>query len=122
MCRELDIAIDSEVIPQIASGFGGGLGNTGSVCGAVLGGVMAIGLATGKTTSMEAWFRMAGVVQELRQRFEEEVGTLECREMTGMDLTSPEGIEAFMQSDVPMMVCAPAVTHAYRMTMELLEA
>ena len=32
----------SDLIPKIATGFGGGIGRCGSVCGALAGGVMAL--------------------------------------------------------------------------------
>jgi len=44
VCQEFEIETESEIIPRIASCFGGGIGNTGAVCGAVAGAAMAIGL------------------------------------------------------------------------------
>lgn len=44
MCQEFELEVDSEIVPRIAFGFAGGIGNTGAVCGAVAGAVMAIGL------------------------------------------------------------------------------
>ncbi len=41
--------------------------------------------------------------------------------MTGADLTTPEGIEAYMKSDKPMMVCFPAVSLAYRLALDLVK-
>jgi C_GCAxxG_C_C family probable redox protein len=37
----------SELIPKIATAFGGGIGRCGSLCGALTGGVMAIGIKHG---------------------------------------------------------------------------
>ncbi|MCW4055801.1 MAG: C-GCAxxG-C-C family protein, partial [Candidatus Bathyarchaeota archaeon] len=37
----------SDVIPKIASAFGGGVGRCGSVCGALTGAVMTIGMKHG---------------------------------------------------------------------------
>lgn len=119
MCQEYEI--ENEVIPRVASGFGGGIGNTGAVCGAVSGAVMAIGLMKERGDSMEDWLRMAAVAKEFRHRFEVEMGTINCRELTGVDLSSAEGIEQFMTSDIPQKVCFPAVGTAYRLVMELLQ-
>jgi C_GCAxxG_C_C family probable redox protein len=119
VCQELEI--ESDIVPRIASGFGGGIGNTGAVCGAVVGAVMAIGLAKERGDSMEDWFRLAGVAQEYRRRFEAEMGTINCRELTGADLTTPEGLEQYMSSDVPQTVCFPAVGTAYHLVMEVLK-
>jgi len=113
--------VQSEIIPRIASCFGGGIGNTGAVCGAVIGAVMAIGLIKKRGDTMEEWLRVAGVAQEFRRRFEAEMGTISCSELTGADLSTEEGREAYMNSDTPMTVCFPAVGIAYRLVMDLLK-
>jgi C_GCAxxG_C_C family probable redox protein len=119
VCR--DYNIESDVIPRIASCFGGGIGNTGSVCGAVIGATMAIGLVRKQSSSIEEWLATAKIAQEFRRRFEAEMQTISCRELTGIDLTTIEGSEELMNSDVAMNVCIPAVAHAYRIVSELLK-
>jgi C_GCAxxG_C_C family probable redox protein len=121
VCQEFEIAHGNDVIPQIAFGFAGGIGNTGSICGAVIGAVMAIGLKLGKGGSMEEALSKLAVPQEFRRRFEAEMGTISCRELTGMDLTTKEGIEQYMGSDKPMTVCFPAVATAYLLVVDLLK-
>jgi hypothetical protein len=49
------------------------------------------------------------------------MGHVDCRELTGMDLSTPEGVKQFYASDVPRRICLPAVGVAYRAVMELLE-
>lgn len=119
MCQEF--GIENEIIPRIASGFGGGIGNTGDVCGAVVGGVMAIGLIKERAETLEGWFQMASVIQEFRRRFEAEMGTISCRELTGVDLTVEAEREELMNSDIAVNVCIPAVGVAYRVAMDLLK-
>ena len=119
MCQEFEI--ESEIIPRIASCFGGGIGNTGSVCGAVAGAVMAIGLRKERGDTMEDWLRLSSVAQEFRRRFEAEMGSINCRELTGADLSTEEGLKEYMSSDTPMKVCFPAVGVAYRLVVELLK-
>ena len=119
MCQEFEI--ENEIIPRIASAFGGGIGNTGAVCGAVAGAVMAIGLTKERGQTMEDWLRIAAVAQEFRRRFESEMGTINCRELTGADLTTPEGIRQYTSSDAPQRVCFPAVGVAYRLVLDLLK-
>jgi hypothetical protein len=82
---------------------------------------MAIGLKLGRAETMEESFRRLAVPQEFRRRFEAEMGTISCRELTGADLTTPEGIEQYMSSDKPQTVCFPAVSAAYRLVMDLLK-
>jgi C_GCAxxG_C_C family probable redox protein len=121
VCQEFEIAEENETIPRIAFGFAGGIGNTGAVCGAVAGAVMAISLKTPKGESMEEGLRRLEVVQEFRRRFEAEMETISCRELTGADLSTKEGIEQFMNSDTPQTVCFPAVGAAYRLVVDLLK-
>jgi C_GCAxxG_C_C family probable redox protein len=121
VCQEFEIEIEHDVIRQIAFGFAGGLGNTGAVCGAVVGAVMAIGLKRGRADTTEEGLRELEVAREFRRRFEAEMETISCRELTGMDLTTEEGVEQFMSSDIPQTVCFPAVGVAYRLVVDLLK-
>jgi C_GCAxxG_C_C family probable redox protein len=115
-----EFGIESEIIPQIASAFPGGIGNTGSVCGAVIGAVMGIGLVRGRSEDMEEMLGTLAVGQEFRRRFEAEMETINCRELTEIDLTTQEGLEQLMTSDIPATVCFPAVGVAYRLVVDLL--
>lgn len=121
MCQKFELAPDNDAIPRIAFGFAGGLGNSGAVCGAVIGAVMAIGLKQKPANTMEEALERLAVPREFRRRFEAEMGTISCRELTGTDLTTQEGIEQFMNSDVPQKVCFPAVSVAYRLVVDLLK-
>ena len=119
MCQEFEI--ENEVIPRIAFFFGGGIGNTGAVCGAVCGAMMALGLKMEKPDTMEEALSSLAVAQEFRRRFEAEMGTINCRELTGADLTTEEGVAQYMGSDTPQTVCFPAVGAAYRLVVDLLK-
>jgi C_GCAxxG_C_C family probable redox protein len=119
VCQEFKI--ENEIIPRIATCFAGGIGNTGAVCGAVAGAVMAIGLKKERGGTMEEALRTLAVAQEFRRRFEAEMETINCRELTGADLSTPEGIEQFMGSDTPQTVCFSAVGVAYRLVVDLLK-
>jgi C_GCAxxG_C_C family probable redox protein len=119
VCQEFEI--ESEIIPRIASCFGGGIGNTGAVCGAVVGAVMAIGLKKERGDTMEDWLRIAAVAHEYRRRFEAAMGTINCRELTGADLSTEEGLKQYMSSDTSQTVCFPAVGVAYRLVLDLLK-
>ncbi len=120
MCQEFGIEVGNEVIPQIAIGFAGGIGNTGAVCGAVAGAVMAIGLEQGRGETMEEMMGNLAVPREFRRRFEAEMGHIGCRELTGLDLSTEEGRKQAMGSDTFERVCSPAVAASYRLVVELL--
>ena len=113
--------MENEIIPRIASGFGGGIGGTGAVCGAVVGAVMAIGLEHGRDVASDDRFRAWRLVQEFRRRFEAEMGHICCHELTGMDLSTDEGRDQFRSSDVPIRVCLRAGGTAYQLVLGLLK-
>jgi len=119
-CEEFGVNIDEKVIPKIAYAFAGGIGNTGAVCGAVAGAVMAIGLIKDRGKTMEQMMSVLGTAAKFRRRFESEMETISCRELTGLDLTEAEDIKQLMNSDIPQTVCFPAVAAAHRLVVDLL--
>ncbi len=119
-CEEFGVEVDEKTIPKIAFVFAGGIGNSGAVCGAVAGAIMAIGLLRERGKTYEDMMKTLRLGAEFRKRFEAEMGTINCRELTGLDLTSPEGMSGLMESDVSQQVCFPAVAAAYRLVTELL--
>ena len=121
VCQEFDFDVDKKIIPRIAFGFAGGIGNTGAICGSVAGAVMAISLINERGETMEEAMRTLEVVKEFRLRFENEMGTISCLELTGADLSSEEGVAQFMDSDIPQTVCFPAVSMAYQLAVDLLK-
>lgn len=119
MCRDRNI--ENDLIPRIATCFGGGIGNTGSVCGAVIGANMAIGIVRKQSSTIDEWLATAEVAKEFRRRFEAEMHTIICNELTGIDLNTDTGRDELLNSDVAMTACIPAVAHAYRIVTELLK-
>lgn len=82
---------------------------------------MAISYKKERGATMEETFRISGLVQEFRHRFEADKNTIYCRELTGLDLSTPEGIEQSMKNNTAQDVCFPAVGLVYRLVVELLE-
>jgi len=113
--------IESEVIPRIAHYFGGGFGNTGAVCGAVCGAMMAFSLLTEPDGPDADMPRRAAIVPEFERRFAAEMGSLNCRDLTGVDLLTKEGRAQWTSRELGPTVCYPAVDLAYRLVLELLQ-
>jgi hypothetical protein len=82
-------------IPQIASGFGGGFGRHGEVCGAISG-------------------------DEYLKKFTEKYGTLSCRELTGCNMLTPEGLRKIKDEKIHVNVCAPIVEFAEREALKII--
>ncbi|MBI4336791.1 MAG: C_GCAxxG_C_C family protein [Chloroflexi bacterium] len=110
--------LDLGAVPRIATGFGGGISRQGSVCGALVGAVMALGLKYGRQAGSESPDPVYSRVQQLYSRFEQEMGGTICRQLTGMDLTTPEGYQKFRASDVRQRVCARAIALGTRLAQE----
>jgi len=115
-----ELGLESPAVPRIATPFGGGIAGLGSVCGAVSGAVMAIGLARGRQEPEEPRARAYAPAQRLYRGFQQEMGSTLCRELTGIDLSTPEGLQQLYSSDVPQRVCLPAIAAAYRLALALL--
>ncbi len=96
---------------RLATGFGGGLGRAGDLCGALTGGVMALGLRFGRTDAGDeaAGERCYEAVAELRHRFREVCGAVDCRHLTGVDLSTESGRQVAEDRDVRTTVCRQCV-------------
>ena len=92
--------IKSELIPAIASGFCGGISRTRGMCGAVSGAIMAVNLLKGRSSPEQSQEENYKAVQELLAAFESEFGSLNCYDLTGCDLATPEGQEAFEKNRI----------------------
>ncbi len=80
---------------KISQPFGGGIAGTGSTCGAVTGALLAIGLKHGRFRPEDtaAKDKTYALVLEFINRFRERHGSIVCRELIGVDLSTPEGHE-----------------------------
>lgn len=83
----LDLKIPPEAV-KLLTGFGGGIGDYGSVCGGITGGIMSLGMIYGfdapSQTSLEDRIGKAGVYKlfnQLPSRFKEKFGTIVCSEL-----------------------------------------
>lgn len=108
------------VIPRIATGFGGGIGRNGDVCGALTGGVMAISLVFGRDKPEESREPCYPVVDRFYNDFRSKFGSCKCRELTNLDMKTPEGAEAY-NGQVHEEVCNPIVAWAARRVHDLIK-
>ena len=117
--------LDGDDLWLAATGLGGGMGRCQDVCGALTGGIVSLGLAVGRgqgltrETRQQARDEIYPRARRLYERFREEFGTVECRPMVGVDLSTPEGNAEFKESGTRDRVCRPAVHLAIRTVAEL---
>jgi len=102
-----NFAQKSTIIPRVATGFGGGVGRSGSICGALSGAVMAIGLLEGCETPEEKEKRTAVYKEVLRmvEDFEREFGSSHCGTLTGCNIRTEDGLKKYYAQEVRKKVC-----------------
>jgi C_GCAxxG_C_C family probable redox protein len=113
---------ENELIPKIATAFGGGVGRCGSVCGAFTGGVMALGIKYGTNEpSLEKRLKAYELSQNFFKRFERQHGSVLCRELIGYDLSIPEELEEARKAKVFEEKCINFVRKTVETLLELSE-
>ncbi len=112
-------SLDREVALRLSAAFGGGIARRGQVCGAVSGGLMALGLARARTDP-EGKEENYALAQEFMLRFEEAQGSLLCRELIKVDLSTPEGRQQAHDSGITRTVCPAVVRSAAEIIESLL--
>ena len=78
---------DRETVCRMSASFGGGVGRLRQICGAVSAMALVCGLETGAVTGEDQEGKAYNYenVQKLAARFEEQAGSLICRELLGLD-------------------------------------
>ena len=106
--------LDRETALRVAGAFGAGMARTGETCGAVTGALMVIGLHHAKTRKGDddSRERAYALAQELMDSFRERNGSLLCREILGVDVSTPEGIVKVRENDLFRKVCPKFVKDA----------
>lgn len=82
---------------EVARYLGGGMGRSGRTCGAVTGAALALGVrdAADPDTWTSRGAEGCAHLQTLITDFEAEFGHVDCAQLTGCDITTPEGYRAF---------------------------
>jgi C_GCAxxG_C_C family probable redox protein len=100
-----DLGVNENTALKIASGFGSGMA-CAETCGAVTGSYMVIGLKHGHvTTYPDDKVYTKSRILEFNRLFREKHGSLKCKDLTGYDISTPEGLEAAREAGVFMKKC-----------------
>lgn len=100
-----DLGIDEKTALKISSGFGGGMA-CAETCGAVTGAYMVIGMKHGHDVSdpdKKAYTKEQ--IQKFNKKFKEKHKSLICRNLTGFDISTPEGAAAADEDEVFQTKC-----------------
>lgn len=115
------LEIQSDLIPKIATGFGGGISRQGYVCGAVSGAVMGFGLKYGRNSPEELRAKTYNQVVEFYKQFQKRFGSIICKELCGCDLSTIEGVRKFRENNVHEEKCSNFVSGAMDIFMSLID-
>jgi C_GCAxxG_C_C family probable redox protein len=90
------------------------------VCGALTGAFMIAGCKEGTSIPGDkaAKERTYTLVQRMSRQFEKEHGATSCRDLTGCDMNTEEGMRDFHDREVNVRVCRQCVRTAARMIEE----
>ena len=119
--QQLDLPVETAL--RIAAPFGAGIGRMGRNCGAVSGAFMVIGLkyghvSSGDQTSKEKAYQVA---RKFAERFQARLGSLECRELLGYDLSKPEELQLIREMGLFQTRCPELVRASAEILADLIE-
>ena len=108
------MGVDETTALRLACGFSGGCSHLGSTCGAVTAAYMGIGLKYGKVKADDniAKEKTFALVQEFSRRFVEGNKSLNCTELMGCDLGTPEGRAKSKAQNLKAVICEKLVRDA----------
>lgn len=114
------LGIEENVALRLTSPFGGGVAHQGNVCGAVTGALLALGMQRGNTSAVgkDETYRIA---EDFIQRFKELHGTIQCRELIGHDISSPDELQSAREQNVFKTICPGLVQDAVKLTTAMLD-
>ena len=118
-----ELGLDDDQALRLAAPFGGGFGHRGEICGAVSGAMMVIGLKKGyidpqDKAAKHALYDLAG---EFQERFVERQGTIHCRDLLGVDISSPDQLELARETGVFKTRCPNFVQSAVEILEDMFE-
>ncbi len=110
-------------VPCVATGFGGGIGRSGSTCGALSGVVLAIGLAVNhdKAVDVEKKYKVYDLVAKVVTDFERKFGSSLCTTLIGFNLRDKEERLRYHSQRVQDKMCSKFVRWCTDYGIELID-
>lgn len=108
-----ELNLDEMTAQKIALGFGGGM-VMAETCGAVTGAYMVLGLKaqTGAKTMAEMKTETKVAVRKFNELFGAKHGSLKCKKLLGVDISTPEGAAEANAKNLFDTVCVELVASA----------
>jgi C_GCAxxG_C_C family probable redox protein len=114
--------VSREIGARVSTAFGAGLCGRADLCGVASGALMVIGLAHGRVVAddTQARDKTYALSQEFLARFEKIAGSLECRDILGVDISTQEGMEEAQSAGRFEATCPTLVKQGCELLVELL--
>jgi C_GCAxxG_C_C family probable redox protein len=105
--------IDEDLAMRTAAGFAGGM-RISDTCGAVTGALMVLGLAhcTNQCRTADERKTAYAAVLKFLEEFKQRQGSLDCRDLLGCDISTPEGHKMAVEQDLFRSKCVDLVRDA----------
>jgi len=114
--------IDDKIALKLSSGFGAGMGRTQGSCGALTGAYMVLGLKYGKSYPDDVTNeKLAALIQDLTQKFEEEHCFTNCKDLLNVDLKTKKGQALFVKKNLHNIVCSHCVNSTINFLEEIID-
>ncbi len=113
--------VPPEIVTAMATGFCGGVSRTGGMCGAVSGAIMALGLAYGRSSPDKPVATAYSATQRLMKAFADEFQSVNCADLLGCHLGTPEGRQTFNEQKLATR-CLTYTRRATEIAAELIES
>lgn len=109
-----DFGMDEVQALKLATGLGGGMGCTARTCGAVTGAFLVIGLKYGshKAEDKDSKAKTYAKVREFIEEFEKKRGSIECKQLVGIDISSETGFAEARDKKLFKTICPEVVEEA----------
>lgn len=114
--------IDPEVAFRIASGLGGGIGQTQNICGAINAGAIVLGLKFGKHKPNDLNFKdwIAAHVGNFIKECRQELGDSQCSGLLKIDINDKEQKKKAEESGHTSKVCNNVIVTTARILIQYL--
>lgn len=114
------LGLDEVTAKKISAGFGGGMMN-GERCGAVTGALMGLGLKYGHSSAEDKpnEAELLAKKAEFEKKFLENYPSLQCKEILGADIGTPEGMQRCKEENLTKN-CPALTAYACQILEELL--
>lgn len=111
-----ELGMDTDIAVKVACGLGSGMGRSGNMCGAVTGGILILGLKYGMTDpeAGEDKEKTYEKVRKLLYMIQENFGSVNCKDLLGVDVGTAEGRQELKEKNLSDKVCSKVVGEVVR--------